>query len=291
MTAANDSLDALREEIDGIDRALHDLLIRRSEVVQRVAQAKAPGSPMMRPGREAQVLRRILGRHHGTLPRLVVARIWREMMSAFLRVQAPLEVAVYGARDPIAYWDVARSHFGSGTPTHIHESPAQVLRAVKEKPNAVGVLPAPGTGDAESWWPYLRATGPGALRIVALLPFVTVPEGQPAGRVSAVVVAPFEAEATGEDRSYLLVASRTEVSRARVVERVNAAGFAARCIDSQPERPGEDEAWHLLEVDGFVAQDDARLAALTQSDGVSDVIVGGAVAIPVDGTHTPLHAV
>jgi chorismate mutase len=59
-------LTALRAELDGIDDALHDLLMRRAGVVERVARAGKRGA--LRPGREAVIIRRLLGRHHGGLP-------------------------------------------------------------------------------------------------------------------------------------------------------------------------------------------------------------------------------
>ncbi|MBJ7251796.1 MAG: chorismate mutase, partial [Acetobacteraceae bacterium] len=70
-------LQALRAEIDALDDAMHDLLMRRGAVVARMAGSRTKsgaGSPL-RPGREAAVLRRLLGRHSGALSRGAVFRI------------------------------------------------------------------------------------------------------------------------------------------------------------------------------------------------------------------------
>ncbi|MFM7416430.1 MAG: chorismate mutase, partial [Alphaproteobacteria bacterium] len=67
--AADPALQALRAEIDALDDAMHDLLMRRAGVVARMAASRAKvgaGSPL-RPGREAAVLRRLLARHSGAL--------------------------------------------------------------------------------------------------------------------------------------------------------------------------------------------------------------------------------
>ena len=40
MTAARDALDSLREEIDRIDGAIHDLLMKRASVVKKVGRRK-----------------------------------------------------------------------------------------------------------------------------------------------------------------------------------------------------------------------------------------------------------
>ena len=54
------SLAALRAEIDRMDDALHDLLMRRAEVVAQVGALHAKGRVPLRPGREASIVRRLL---------------------------------------------------------------------------------------------------------------------------------------------------------------------------------------------------------------------------------------
>ncbi len=69
MSADSNKLDDLRAEIDTIDESLHDLIMRRAEVVARVKDAKrGAGGGVFRPGREAEVLRRLVGRHNMVLP-------------------------------------------------------------------------------------------------------------------------------------------------------------------------------------------------------------------------------
>ena len=56
-------LDKLRQEIDDIDDALQDLIVRRTDVVGRIAEKK--GRQMhsgMRPAREAEILRGLAAR-------------------------------------------------------------------------------------------------------------------------------------------------------------------------------------------------------------------------------------
>ena len=77
------SLAALRAEIDAIDDALHDLVMRRAAVVARMAASRVKGdASSLRPGREASILRRLLARHSGALPPAALVRLWREILSA-----------------------------------------------------------------------------------------------------------------------------------------------------------------------------------------------------------------
>lgn len=103
------NLDQVRADIDAIDQEIQALLRRRADCARRVAEikleevqaARASGDPdaevvYYRPEREAQVLQRIIDRNSGPLPGVTVAHIFREIMSACLALERPLQVAYLG---------------------------------------------------------------------------------------------------------------------------------------------------------------------------------------------------
>ncbi|HEY2873629.1 MAG TPA: chorismate mutase, partial [Reyranella sp.] len=149
-------LNALRQEIDAIDGDLHGLIRRRAELVGEISAAKPDGGLSLRPGREAQIMRKRLGTHDGRFPAAAVYRMWREMMSAFALMQTPaLKVAVCRPADQPGYWDLARDHFGCQVPMVGYESPAQGPAEVRANPTTIGVVPAPIDSDTAPWWPLL----------------------------------------------------------------------------------------------------------------------------------------
>jgi chorismate mutase/prephenate dehydratase len=102
-------LEQVRADIDAIDQDIQALISRRALCAQRVAQIKLAdlqaaqerGEPeaevvYYRPEREAQVLRRIIERDAGPLAGESVAHIFREIMSACLALERPLQVAYLG---------------------------------------------------------------------------------------------------------------------------------------------------------------------------------------------------
>jgi chorismate mutase/prephenate dehydratase len=108
MTDSRD-LEQVRADIDAVDREIQALISRRAQCAQRVAAIKL--AEMMaarergeaelevvyyRPEREAQVLRRIIERDPGPLAGDSVAHIFREIMSACLALERPLQVAYLG---------------------------------------------------------------------------------------------------------------------------------------------------------------------------------------------------
>src|ERR1700689_3309800 len=90
-------LPALRAELDKIDDAIHDLLIRRAGAAEHVARSGKPAA--FRPGREASIIRRLLGRHRGSMPSVALVRIWRELFAGTTAMQGEFTLAVCDA-DP-----------------------------------------------------------------------------------------------------------------------------------------------------------------------------------------------
>ena len=78
------ALADLREQIDRIDGALHDLLRDRVELIDQIRKLKGKQHIYIRPGREAQMMRALTGRPQGKLPEGLVVRIWRELISGVL---------------------------------------------------------------------------------------------------------------------------------------------------------------------------------------------------------------
>ena len=186
MTADAPTLDDMRVEIDEIDDAIHERLMRRAEIVTRLKALKpdrgAPGA--MRPVREAEILGRRLRRHRGPLSRAAIAGIWREIVAASLALQGPFSIAVAAPRDALGYWDLARAHFGSAAAMRLYRSPATALRAAERERSVFAVLPVPVAGEITPWWPRLAEIAAAGPKIVARLPFLERTAGP-----SALVVA------------------------------------------------------------------------------------------------------
>jgi chorismate mutase len=274
-------LGALRAELDRIDDAIHDLLMQRAQVVERVGALVAKGKVPLRPGREASIIRRLLARHQGKLPRRVLPRIWRELLAATTAMQASYAIAVCQADPATGFIACAREHFGALTPLRVHRTPAQAIGEVSAGNAMAAVLPLPEEGDspAATWWMALLHRDEPRIHVVGRLPFWAArTEGAPG--VQALVVAAAAPDASGDDRALLGLELPDDVSRARLGTSLAAAGFAPGAILLQ-RPPGAPVAFALVDVAGFVADDDPRLASI--ADVLRPPVVLGAYAVPVDG--------
>lgn len=273
------NLDDLRQQIDAIDESLHDLLMRRAGLVEQIGAAKVGGGLALRPGREAQVIRRLLARHAGRFPAGALVRLWREIMGAFTFLQSPIRVAICRPPDQPGYWDLARDHFGVQIPFTAHETPSQVLAAVRADPNVVGLVPAPVQDEPQPWWPRLMSGDPTTPNIVQKIPFVTMPNSR--GRdLAAFVLARLDAEPSGDDRALVAVEARAEISRSRLAAAIRKAGLKDATALFDVEQAGT--YWDLIEIPEFIADADPRLDGLRAALGIEGarVMALGAYAVP-----------
>ena len=251
------ALADLRAEIDALDDAMHDLLMRRAAVVARLAGSRAKGgAPALRPGREAQVLRRLLARHDGPLPAAAVVRLWRDLFAASTALQGGFSVAV-PAGDPETE-RLAREHFGALTPVGAVPTAARALAVVAAGGASAAVLPLPREedGPAEAaWWTGLDAS---RLRVAARLPF-WAPAGEGGPAAEALVVAPGTPDPSGADRSLLRIEAGEGTGRAEVAAALAGAGLAPRHLLLRREGVA---TLALAEVEGVVGPGDPRLGRL-----------------------------
>ena len=281
-TAANPAqqLAALRAELDRIDDAVHDLLMARALVVERVGATGAKKIPL-RPGREADIIRRLLARHTGRLPRRVLPRMWRELLAATTTMQGSYVIAVCQTDVAIGFVQCAREHFGALTPMRIHRTPAQAIGEVSAGAAIAAVLPMPTEEESpgNAWWTALLHRDEPRIHVVARLPFWQ-PRSEGSPRVQALVAAATMPDASADDRSLIGLELSADMSRARLSAALTTAGFAPGTIILR--RPaGAPIAHALIDVAGFVTDGDPRLTALPEL--LRPPVVLGAYAVPVEG--------
>ncbi len=277
------TLAELRAELDRIDNAIHDLLMQRGEIVTRVAREGGKSGVALRPGREAQIIRRLLARHTGDLPIRVIPRIWRELLAATTSMQGSYAVTVCEP-NPTAppaerILACAREHFGALTPMRVHNTPAQAISDVGAGNAIAAVLPLPREDESlrDAWWTTLVQRGEPRIHVVARLPlWARRPEGTAQAR--ALVVAATPPDPSGRDRSLIGIELDPTVSRTRITGTLTASGLTPITLLI---RRDPDTTRVLLEVDGLLADSDPRLAAI--ADVLRPPVVLGAYAVPEEG--------
>jgi chorismate mutase len=279
MSSTPSDLQHLRRRLDEIDDRLQDLLIDRAKIVAMVAASKKGGNqPAFQPAREAEIIRRLVGRHHGAFPVSTLVRMWREMLAATVKLQSPFSVAVFTPTERQGYWDLARDHYGSHTPMTACRAVDQVIRAVAGRDSSLGVLPMPETGEADPWWPELLSITEDGLQVIARLPFGARGNAR-AGGAEALVIGRGRPQESGLDRTLLAAEYTAEITRARILKVLTSVGLVCTSFLSRRR----DFAANLIEIEGFVPISDSRLDAFRAGMGPALRRL-----LPLGGYATPL---
>ena len=284
------SLNELRAEIDGIDNKIQDLLIRRTEIVARIGAVKRESESTalaLRPGREAEIVRRLVARHRGPFPLRVLVHIWREILSAQVALQSAFSVAVFAPDGALVYRDLARAQYGSSTAMTLYRHVSQLIKAVTDGEAQVGVLPMPYGERPDPWWLGLISDGPNVPRVIAQLPFLA--SGDEAEATVALAIACAEPEPTGDDTSLIGFEISEDLSRDRLRQAFRANQLDARWIGMWHDPVANGRALHLVAVDQFITRDDSRLAGFRQKAGnaIQRVRWIGAYARPLTVADKP----
>jgi len=251
------SIDALRAEIDDLDAKLLALIAARMSVARRIAVSKG-SEPIIYPGREAEILRKILTKVPKELSAQAVVRIWRELISESIRQQGHFEVAICAPERSVAYWDLARNHFGSGAAMRLYESHRQVLGIVSSKPSAIGLLPMPRDNESDPWWVFLGNERAGAVHVVGRLPIIGASKS-----LGAVIVASIPFDGSTCDCTWLSIETKESMTRDLLLKNLTDSGFQARILATYFAKA--ESCHYLVEVESTVNRDDLSLKAFEKN--------------------------
>lgn len=157
-TATNkEFLDHLRQSIDAVDTEIHELINNRARLAQQVAtvkknhatQSKDPveRNPIFyRPEREAQVLKAVMARNTGPIADEKMARLFREIMSVCLDLEAPQRIGFLGPVGTFTH-AAALKHFGKAADTVPLNTITDVFREVEAGTAMYGVVPVENSSE------------------------------------------------------------------------------------------------------------------------------------------------
>jgi chorismate mutase len=241
---ATPSLEEVRARIDAVDGELLRLIDERASLAAAVAEAKRAagdgGKFGLRPGREAEVLRKLLTRTRMSADTSLVVRIWRELMADSLSRQGPFHLAVWGGKVEARTVELARLRFGGAPRLGLAAKPEDALAAART-PGGVAVMAL--TPDS-AWWGKLLAQP--TLRVFSTLPCLVQ-----WGPLSALAVAEVEVEPTGADMTFWVTDASGPVSS--ILEALSLDGVAGRLLT-------EAGGLRLFALSGFYQAHDERLA-------------------------------
>lgn len=136
-------LAPLREQIDAADRQILDLLNQRARLAQQVGEVKQQldaDGPILKPEREAALVRHLQEINPGPFTEAGIAAVWREIISTCRGLESPLVVAYLGPQGSFSE-QAALEQFGHSIVKLRCESFDEVFRAVEAGQAHAGMVP------------------------------------------------------------------------------------------------------------------------------------------------------
>ncbi len=136
-----EELSRLREEISRLDRRIIELLDERAKLVKEVGRLKRrSGLPFYAPDRENHIYRMIEDAASGEFPKKSLRVIFREIMSASIKLEEPLVISYLGPEATFTH-QAAIERFGLSLHYIPEESIEDVFMDVEAERADFGVVP------------------------------------------------------------------------------------------------------------------------------------------------------
>ncbi len=254
-------LQQYRAEIDAIDAQLIALMHDRQQVVSNVGALKAaekkPHS-IIRPGREATMVRAIASQGDDKLPGQILAHIWRQIISAAINLEESTNIAVVGTtQDREAYW-LTREHFGAFSTIQERPTDTDVTQSVLSKSSTVGVISIEETGVGQPWWRNL-CDHKNRPMVFARLPFI---RQAPSNRSALVALGYVTPEATADDESLWAFYVPERVPEQFLQDVFNEQDLSCTVLDTHKEWGTPIATYYLLLLNDYVEKGDKRITTI-----------------------------
>ncbi|PZT48693.1 chloride transporter [Helicobacter valdiviensis] len=134
-------LRAFREEIDGIDNEIVELLEKRMGIVKKIGKAKLKSkAPIYRPDREKEILDRLGAKSLSLLNKNAIESIFLEIFAVSRNLELPERVSYLGPLGSYTH-QAAESRFGAMCEYFPCNTIASTLKSVEDKRANYAVIP------------------------------------------------------------------------------------------------------------------------------------------------------
>lgn len=135
------NLQHFREEIDGIDDSILELLEKRMEIVKRIGKAKMQNNaPIYRPEREKEIIDRLNSKKSLLLDKSAIEAIYLEIFAVSRNLELPERVAYLGPLGSYTH-QAAESRFGAMCEYFSHNTITQAIKSVENRRANYAVIP------------------------------------------------------------------------------------------------------------------------------------------------------
>ncbi len=265
----------LQKQINELDTELYTLLMKRTELVKQQPENAIENTL----GKEAAIIKMLLKNHKSDFPEYVIAKIWREILSASAGLKEKLKISVFAKDDDDALIRIIQEHFGSYIDYVTYNSFGAVMNELSSHNTCLAVIPCDNPViNAKPWWVGFSADTAESLRIVAKLPFLRNKEDKDCEEAYVVALSP--TDQSGSDVSLINVETHKDISASTVVENLEKIGFNG--VKAVLVANVDDETkFCLVEVNGYITSDKSCFQSAEEVEIFKTVTIVGTYAKPI----------
>lgn len=265
----------LQKQINDIDTELYTLLMKRTELVKQQPENAVENTL----GKEAAIIKMLLKNHKSDFPEYVLAKIWREILSASAGLKEKLKISVFAKDDDDALIRIVQEHFGSYIDYVTYNSFGAVMNELSSHNTCLAVIPCDNADvNAKPWWVGFSADTADNLRIVAKLPFLRNKEDKDCDEAYVVALSP--TDQSGSDISLINVETHKDISASTVVDNLEKSGFSEAKVVLVANVDDETK-FCLVEVNGYITSDKICFQNAEKIEIFKTVNIVGTYAKPI----------
>ncbi len=264
----------LQHKIEEIDTQLYNLLIERTKLVKQQPNNAIENTL----GKEAASIKRLLRNHKGDFPEYVIAKIWREILSASACLEDRLKFSVFAEENDDSLIRIMQEHFGSYIDYVTCSSFGAVINELNTHETQLAIIPCDNAQvNSKPWWSAFSMSNKNdSLKIVAKLPFIRGKNDTDTKEVYVVALSP--TDQSGADISLLNAELSKDTSTSAIIENLEALGFTGVKILNMVALDDDDKSC-LIEVKGYMTAEAKALK--NSSEFFKSIDVVGAYAEPI----------
>jgi chorismate mutase / prephenate dehydratase len=267
--ACDSDLSVLRCDIDNIDEQIISLLKARMEVVKKVGELKEKSkeSFFIRSNREADMIKNLVQKSQGILPKATIVGIWRKIITAANMLEQPLKMAIHNPKNVADYEYLVRDYYDNSVPIQNLDSVNNVVLSLEKNEAQIGIFALPEydlslkeEGSNENWWIALANNRDG-LKIFAKIPFIESRNS----KTKLVAVAKKNPEKSSDDNSLFCVETSSAVDTNKLVAVFEEQNLKAKVLKSVRLHKIEGVNFYLIEAAGFWLEEDEAVKNLSKT--------------------------
>ncbi len=165
------TLNKIRKKINSIDKQIIDLLRKRSYLIPKVRTIKNNNlNYKIAFNREIDIANKITQSDFGLYDNTFMQKIWRELISATLKIECNLNITIYKTKFTYKdLWETTKDHFGINTNFSFNTNRHKIYENLLNKSTDMAIMPY---FDAKSfWWIDLCKPQYKEIKINLILPY------------------------------------------------------------------------------------------------------------------------